>query len=461
MRYNSVFFRVCFFILITLTLILMQFSLTLAGAMTWLIFVTVISLYHLRTYCRTLTIPFFLLPYFWILSSLIFISIISSMFIVAYDIRLHYMFERYAWQNNFSDAIILSSLAVISVSFGTSISSSHSKNHVRYSYIISPYRATSTAFLAITLYLYWVSTQGGLSNVLTTRTGLRLNGIQRNVGYLVDSPMILVSVFVCFYIYSEIRHFKLLVRMAFLSLITISLIPYILSGGRSYFIYVFLVCFIAKNIIRYTEKINIPKVRPIYVLILTLILPAILVAPRIYRTENSVNLESLKKAYSIKEISQTVIGGDGIMIPTLSILISEIGNKVAPLHGSSYLNLITKPIPRVLWKNKPVEFDMYLNNSLFPETSRYYGVSFSAISEPLTNFGVLGVAVFFTLIGYLYDLLVHRRFELNLRSIIIASWLTGFCFILVRGNLTTDYHRVVFPLVISLLLTKRDGAKLV
>ena len=460
LKYNSLLFRACFFILIIITLILIQFSLTFASAMTWLLFVTVISLCHLRTYCRTLKIPFFILPYFWMVFSLIFISIFSSIFIANYGIRLPYMFERYAWQNNFPDAIILSSLAFTSISFGTSLSSANSKNHVRHSYIISRYRAISMLFFAITLYVYWASTQGGLSHVLTTRTGLQLNGVQRNVGYLVDSPMIAVSIFVCFYIYSEIRHFKLHIRIALLGCITILLIPYVLAGSRSIFIYVYLVCFIAKNIISYIESGNTPKVRLRNVLILALLLPAIMVAPRIYRTENSVSLDSLKNAYSIKEISQTVIGGDALMIPTLSILIPEIGNKVATLHGSSYLNLITKPIPRALWKNKPIEFDMYLNNALFPETSRFYGVSFSAISEPLTNFGVFGVAIFFSLIGYLYDLLVIRRFELNLRSIIIASWLTGFCFILIRGNLTTDYHRVVFPLFIALFVTTKEGVKL-
>ena len=461
MKYNSLIFRACFFILITITLILMQFNLTFASAMTWLLFVTSISLFHLRTCCRTLKIPFFILPYFWMIFSLMFISVFSSMFVANYNISLPYMFERYAWQNYFPDAIILSSLAFASLSFGTSLSNTHSRNRICHSYTISRYRALSMLFFAIFLYAYWASTQGGLSHVLTTRTGLQLNGVQRNIGYLVDSPIIAVSIFVCFYIYSEIRHFKLLFRISLLGCITILLIPYVLAGSRSIFIYVYLVCFIAKNIIRYIEKGNIPKLKIRNIVIILLVLPAIMVAPRIYRTENSVNLESIKNAYSIKEISQTVIGGDALMIPTLSILIPEIGNKVGTLHGSSYLNLVTKPIPRILWKNKPIEFDMYLNNALFPETSRFYGVSFSAISEPLTNFGVFGVAVFFALIGYLYDFLVLRRFELNLRSIIIASWLTGFCFILIRGNLTTDYHRVVFPLCIALFVTKREGVKLV
>ncbi len=461
MKYNSLIFRACFLILITITFVLMQFNFAFASAMTWLLFVTTISFFHLRTYCRNLKIPFYILPYFWMLFSLTFISVFSSIFIASYGISLPYMFERYAWQKNFADAILLSSLAFASLSFGTSLSSAFSRNQTRHSYSISPYRATLMLFFAMFLYTYWVSTQGGLGNVLTTRTGLQLNGVQRNVGYLVDSPIIAISIFVCFYIYSEIRHFRLLFRISLLGCITILLTPYVLAGSRSIFIYVYLVCFIAKNIIKCIEGDSIPKLSVRNIVILLLLLPAIMVAPRIYRTDNSVNIDSLKNAYSIQEISQTVIGGDALMIPTLSILIPEIGNRVASLHGSSYLNLVTKPIPRALWENKPIEFDMYLNDALFPETSRFYGVSFSAISEPLANFGVFGVAVFFALIGYLYDLLVIRRFELNLRSIIIASWLTGFCFILIRGNLTTDYHRVVFPLCIALFVTKRDEVRLV
>lgn len=461
LRYNSLHFRVCFTLLITLTLVFLEFNLTFASAMTWLLFVVSISAFHLRMYSQMYQFPFYIFPYFWMLFSLTFISVFSSISIARYGIALPYMFERYTWQRNFPDAILLCALAFTCISFGTSLSNSCTNPQDRPTYKISWYRAFSLLIFAALLYAYWASTQGGLNRVLTTRTGLQLNGVQRNVGYLVDSPMIAVSIFVCFYIYSELNHLNLIIRLTILGCISALLTPYLLAGSRSIFIYVYLVCFIAKKIINSKEKVKISQVRLRNILILLFILPAIMVAPRIYRTDNSVNLESLKNAYTLKEISQTVIGGDALMIPTLSILIPEIGSKVESLHGASYLNLIAKPIPRALWSKKPIEFDMYLNNALFPETSRFYGVSFSAISEPLVNFGVFGVAVFFAFIGYLYDLLVIRKFELNLRSLIIASWLTGFCFILIRGNLTTDFHRVVFPLCIALFVIKREDAKYV
>jgi hypothetical protein len=99
----------------------------------------------------------------------------------------------------------------------------------------------------------------------------------------------------------------------------------------------------------------------------------------------------------------TFTGAVTAMAPTLSILVSSVGSQIPFQFGTSYLDLITKPIPRPLFPNKGLPFDTQMKNAIFPSTaSQGMRFSFSATSEPHVNFEVMGVVVLFFL--HIYQL---------------------------------------------------------
>jgi hypothetical protein len=175
------------------------------------------------------------------------------------------------------------------------------------------------------------------------------------------------------------------------------------------------------------------------------------VAPRIYRHAETFSFSDIVNGYSVTNITETVTGLDTAMVPALTILRSQLGITIDYQLGKSYVRGLFKPLPRAIWKTKPMELDRQLNVALFPRTSQQVGFSFSGISEPLVNFGLIGVVTFFFMLGRLENRITTFSKAIDLRRIIILAWVSGFMFILIRGNLSTDYQRLLFPLIPALI----------
>lgn len=394
-------------------------------------------------------LPIYCLPNFWVILSTFFIYIFSPMILFSQKIDLSRRFESMGWRDAMPEALLYG--ALIFLATVTGILSAKKSTTVNISRGLKPnlVRFLWVVLLSSALYLRWVSQQGGLQNILATRNAQVNLGITRNVGYFVDVPIFLCGAVIFLYCYLLVEKEMSLIReILFLITIVFLISPNIASGSRSVFLFIFLAFIIAKksNSVLSTNlmgfKINRNKLLAVLILI-----PLLVVAPRLYRDSSTFNPNSVKEAYSQSQVLTTIAGDDMIMVPTFAILLKKVPNDIQYMYGKSYLTAALKPIPRILWKNKPIEFDTYLNQRIFPETARYFGVAFSGASEPFVNFGFFGIAFFFHFLsrfnGYFTRVLVFNR---NNPFILFSfSLWTAFMFILIRGNLSTDYHRFLFP----------------
>ena len=395
-------------------------------------------------------------PFFWVLLSLVIIFLISPLVIFLSTTPLPIMFAGQNWEYFESASFILAAVAVSSYAFGFCVYKKPKKAKLETAWYTRNLMLIAIIIVSFILYFIWSRSQGGLGVTLSTRGKQSLDGVQTNVGYLRDAPLMGIGALIgdiCIKVAGRKRNKNLIFNYIF---ILILIFPYIINGSRSYFIYILLVLLISLGLTKSKEESGVlnqnRKVKIGSMIIGITLIPILIVAPRLYRGDQAISLDSVKQTYAPEQILMTATGGDTTMLPAFAILQSEIGNSIPYLHGSSYINALGKPIPRKLWQQKPLEFDTFLNYKIFPSTYQFFGVSFSALSEPYVNFGVIGISLFFVFLGYLNK---KNSESLNLkdaRSIYVYSWLVGFMFILIRGNLTTDYHRLLFPLVVGLLV---------
>jgi oligosaccharide repeat unit polymerase len=230
-------------------------------------------------------------------------------------------------------------------------------------------------------------------------------------------------------------------------LLLIMLIPSITSGNRSVFIY-----FVSIVLVIYLSTGF--KIKFKHLILALSSIPVLLFAPSSYRGQSTLSLTSLRESFSIQSFQNFLTAGDTLMAPAMSILLQNLQNGTVEFNGFSYINILLKPIPRDIWSSKPIEFDTQLMYANFPEYARFVGFSFSSLSEPYANFGLLGVIGFFLLLGFLNQRLFLRSLKQQLLPILTNSWTATFMYILARGNLSTDIHRILFPLITIFIIYK-------
>ena len=296
-------------------------------------------------------------------------------------------------------------------------------------------------------YLVWANRQGNLFvAIFGTKLGQRNFGISKANGYGADALLgtlgvVSLCLVVSIYCFPKL---KMPLTLLYLSL----LLPAFANGLRSKFIFYGLVL----TLVLLSKT---AKVKKFYILIALVLVPILVVAPRVFRGSTEiVSAGSLVRGFDVKNILDTFTQEDLAMGPALSLLVLEKQNQNFDfLYGASYLNSLVKPIPRSLFPNKPIEFDSQINSLVFPVESRFVGLSFSALSEPFVNFGYLGIFIFFYFVSKIcQNLYIRVRDNPSILNILINSWVAGFTFVLIRGNLTTDIQRVAFPLITALIV---------
>lgn len=196
------------------------------------------------------------------------------------------------------------------------------------------------------------------------------------------------------------------------------------------------------------------KAKKSHILIVLTLIPLIVVAPRVYRQNQAQISQIGSTAFSVTNVVETFTKEDTAMAPALAILLNDLGSAIPYQYGKSYLNLVAKPIPRSIWSGKPIEFDTQIMRILFPKyAASGVGFAFSAISEPLVNFGVFGVVLFFVAIGFLNRLNFENLVTGNSTiRIFLNAWTSAFMFVMIRGNLSVDFQRAFFPLASGLIV---------
>jgi hypothetical protein len=157
-----------------------------------------------------------------------------------------------------------------------------------------------------------------------------------------------------------------------------------------------------------------------------------------------------------------VLGADTAMVPDLAIAITAIPETVPFQLGATYVEAMTRPIPRAFWPDKPKAADTQLMEALWPTLAALnVGFSFSGFGEPYLNFGYPGVAVLAAAFGLAWRALYEwlRRAPNNpfVQGLFALSW--PFLFVYMRGGLGVDYQRqviAVLPFAIGLLVAGRS-----
>jgi len=296
-------------------------------------------------------------------------------------------------------------------------------------------------------YLVWAKSQGNFFvAIFGTKLGQRNFGISKANGYGADALLgtlgvlslcLLVSIY-CFPKW----------KLPFICLYVSLLLPAFANGLRSKFIFYGLVL----SLVLLSKTV---KVKKFNIVILLFLIPILVVSPRVFRGSTEiVSAGSIVRGFDVKNILATFTQEDLAMAPALSLLVQEKQNQNFDfLYGTSYLNSLLKPIPRSFFPNKPIEFDSQINSLVFPVESRSVGLSFSALSEPYVNFGYTGIFIFFYFLSKIcQSLYIRVRDNPSILNILINSWVAGFTFVLIRGNLTTDFQRVAFPLLTALIV---------
>lgn len=397
----------------------------------------------------------------WVLASLLLIFLVSPMVRNLTNAQLPLVFARRDTETYTNQVNLLASIAILSTILGSRILI---KRRTEISQIgkfqplqsFKPSVGISIALFIfwIAIYLFWAFSQGNpFAAVFGTRTSQRSFGVIKNNGYLIDSLYGALGVITAWLAYSICENKKQHTKRI-LPICLVFLVPSFLQGDRSksvFFLVVISIILIGRN----------RKLKKSHILISLVLIPLIIVAPRVYRQSQDHVTKIRSAAFSFSNIVDTLTKEDTAMAPALAILLNDLGSNIPLQYGKSYLNLFTKPIPRTLWPGKPIEFDTQMMRILFPTyAASGVGFAFSAISEPLVNFGLIGVVLFFFGIGILnrfnLERLTNGRSSI---SVFLNAWLSGFMFVLIRGNLSVDFQRAVFPLVSGLVVLYFSDAR--
>jgi oligosaccharide repeat unit polymerase len=389
----------------------------------------------------------------WLLLGIFLIFVAAPLSLSYSSVSLPKVFAIRDWQTFYPFVNLYAAMAVLALSAGHAIKLGDPRV-VKETVIptftrqIYPIAILATLFW-LTYYALWVRTQGGISAaVFANRAQFRAAGASSNNGYGVDAIYGALGALCVLIVVTQKN--KPSVHRFFILFYLILLIPSIFNGSRSKFVFYLVVLLILKI----SLGLKITKVQ---FMVGFLLVPLLIVAPRLYRFDSTgLSSSSIYQSYNLTNILETLTQEDLAMAPALSILeLNRQNDRIPKLYGSSYLGALVKPIPRALFPAKPIEFDKKLNSIVFPVESKNVGLSFSALSEPLVNFGPIGIVLFFFFLGNLNSRLRFRRKLLgSLNSILIHAWVTGFMFVLIRGNLSVDYQRVLFPLGTALLILK-------
>ncbi|WP_158055638.1 O-antigen polymerase [Halorussus halophilus] len=95
---------------------------------------------------------------------------------------------------------------------------------------------------------------------------------------------------------------------------------------------------------------------------------------------------------------KVVAGADFGGITALSHVIHQTPEQLPFKYGSTFLKWITFPVPRVFWREKPVQLSRYLARVVYGKSN---GTPGTVIAEFYLNYGVIGVVVGMAILGVL------------------------------------------------------------
>ena len=393
---------------------------------------------------------------FLAICTLTLLFLVTPTFRYLFELELPSIFARRDWQSHYSNMNLLVSSAVLALKSGEKFQIQQSNSMItRQSTfpLMTSQRSRQILFWYSSLivicltYLYaaWVSKQGGWSQVVFGTRALRRSiEVDLSNGYALDSLFGIFGI-LTFWYFIQLRRGSTRTNY-FLLLCVIPLVPSLATGNRFFTIYYTLVLVL----ISLSSGKRVRKSRFILALV---ILSIVVTVPREYRgLLERPSPTQLIGLFSEANLIKTISGEDLAMAPGFSILLANEEFINTRLYGMTYLQMLTKPIPRSIWQGKPTPLSNRIMVENFPDVYKYTGFAFSALCEPYINFGFPGVIVFFFILGFVWQRLYRLAvIEKSSWGIYFNAWIASFAVYLMRGDLSIDIQRCAFPLIVSLV----------
>jgi oligosaccharide repeat unit polymerase len=193
-------------------------------------------------------------------------------------------------------------------------------------------------------------------------------------------------------------------------------------------------------------------------------------APREYRTvavrqTSFTGVVEHDALHPVSAVQNFLGSNDTAMVDNLSVAAQALNGGSPPLSyrgGSTYIEDVTRPVPRAIWSGKPIAAETDMMSQLWPDLyALNIHFTFSMFAEPYLNFGVLGVALILFGAGVLWRALYtwFRRAPNNPGVMTLYALSFPYLFVYMRGGFGLDYYRQAFAVIPVVLALAYAGRK--
>ena len=320
------------------------------------------------------------------------------------------------------------------------------------------------AIASALLYLAFVgSASASVQALFAGRSAGRLNSLHNASGYLYTAPLWVTSLGVL--LLATTSRWRSYRGAAAFALIFLSELPSAAGGDRAFV----LPAIAAVAILWYLRKGTRPRLYQV-LLIFGVVFIVGVSAPREYRTvavrQTSFTGVVEHDAFHPVSAVQNFLGSnDTAMVDNLSVAAQALNGGSPPLSyrgGSTYIEDVTRPVPRAIWSGKPIAAETDMMSQLWPDLyALNIHFTFSMFAEPYLNFGVLGVALVLFVAGVLWRALYtwFRRAPNNPGVMTLYALSFPYLFVYMRGGFGLDYYRQAFAVIPVLLALAYAGRK--
>ena len=157
---------------------------------------------------------------------------------------------------------------------------------------------------------------------------------------------------------------------------------------------------------------------------------------------------------------QLFAGTDLIQFDVLITVVDAFPQDEEYLYGQSFLSIISAPIPRAIYPEKPERGNWIFTKKVFPEWhNRKSGITVTYIGDFYMNFGPLGVIIGMMLLGWIVRMSYNR---LTINRSLIDTIVYAVCFSQIINLLHSDIYYLVdliFAVVVSIAMAYFSSIK--
>jgi oligosaccharide repeat unit polymerase len=164
-----------------------------------------------------------------------------------------------------------------------------------------------------------------------------------------------------------------------------------------------------------------------------------------------------------EKMIESVIGNRNLFcVAKTAHILEAVPDKLEYQYGKTFLTWVFAPIPRTLWKEKPVvRIGNELGEAIFQRRDKSTGVPPGFIGELYMNFGFMGILIGMYFLGLLLKLLYssfNSYLTRNINALLLYIFIVvPFAFNLLSGDFVGLFIKLVASLIPLLLILKFIG----